>query len=200
MNVSKGTVVAIDYVLRDDSGNLIDQSQEGRPLQYLPGHGNLIPGLEAALEGKSEGDSLSVRLEPEQGYGCSRPEMIQVVPIDRFEGMEGEVQVGMQFHARTQDGVISVRVVKIEQDEVTIDGNHPLADCPLNFEVAVREIRLATEEELAHGHPHQAGGCCGGHGEEEGGCCGEHDHEHGGCCGEGDHDHASGGCCGGSGH
>jgi FKBP-type peptidyl-prolyl cis-trans isomerase SlyD len=181
MIISKGTVVSIDYVLTDDSGKLVDQSNEGRPLVYMQGYGNIIPGLEQALEGKAIDEQVKVRVDPEQGYGLSQAEMVQVVPMDRFEGMDGEVSVGMQFHARTeQGGVITVRVTKVEDDEVTIDGNHPLADQHLNFDVTVREIRLATIEELEHGHPHVAGGgCCGG------GNCGDHDHEGGHQCGSG---------------
>jgi FKBP-type peptidyl-prolyl cis-trans isomerase SlyD len=184
MIISKGTVVSIDYVLKDDEGNLVDQSDEARPLVYLQGFGNIIPGLEQALEGRETGDSVQVRVAPEQGYGLSRPEMVQVVPKDRFEGMEGEVEAGMQFHARTQEGgVITVRVVKVEDSEVTIDGNHPLADQHLNFDVNVKEIRLATVEELEHGHPHvEGGGCCGG------GNCDSPDKQDGDSC-----DH-SGGC------
>lgn len=168
MNICKGTVVSIDYTLKDDDGNVIDKSDESRPLEYLQGFGNIIPGLESAMDGKEIGESIEVRVEPEEGYGVSKPEMIQVVPSDRFEGMEGGVQVGMQFHARTeQGGTIQVRVVKVENDEVTIDGNHPLADQALNFSVTVKEVRLATAEEIEHGHPHvEGGGCCGGGGED----------------------------------
>lgn len=189
MKICKGTIVSIDYELKDDGGNLIDKSDENRPLTYLQGYGNIIPGLELELEGKREGDALKVRVEPEQGYGVSRPDMIQIVPLGRFEGVENGVQVGMQFHARTEQGVvITVRVVKVEGDEVTIDGNHELAGVALNFDVNIREIRLATVEELDHGHPHVSGGCCGGHGHGDGECCGgsekaeDCDHD-GSCCG-----------------
>jgi FKBP-type peptidyl-prolyl cis-trans isomerase SlyD len=142
---------------------------------------------------------LKVRVAPEDAYGLSREDRIQVVPKDRFQGMEGEIEVGMQFHARTSDGIISVRVSKVENDEVTIDGNHPLADQFLNFEVKVADVRLASEEEMDHGHPHREGGCCGGHEHGEGGCCGGHDDdedcEEGGCCGGGHGEgHGHGGC------
>lgn len=187
MIISKGTVVSIDYTLKDDDGNIIDKSDEGRPLVYMQGYGNIIPGLESAMEGKAEGDSVDVRVKPEEGYGVTRQEMIQVVPKDRFEGMEGEVEVGMQFHARTEQGVIAVRVTKVENDEVTIDGNHPLADQHLNFDVKVAEIRLATIEELEKGHPHvEGGGCCGG-GSCDSESCGDENCESNGSCGCGGH-------------
>lgn len=180
MVVSKGTVVSIDYTLKNDAGEVIDQSNPGQPLEYLQGSNNIIPGLENALEGRNVDESLSVRVSPEEGYGLSQPEMIQVVPRERFETDGATVEEGMQFHARTQQGIITVRVTKVEGDEVTIDGNHPLVDTPLNFDVTVKEIRLATEEELEHGHPHKEGGCCGGHGNGED--CEEH-HQNGGGCG-----------------
>jgi FKBP-type peptidyl-prolyl cis-trans isomerase SlyD len=174
MIISKGTVVSIDYTLKDDEGNVLDSSQEDRPLMYLQGAQNIIPGLEKALEGKSVGEQLDVRVSPEEGYGTARPEMVQIVPKDRFEGMEGEVEVGMQFHARNEEGgVVAVRVVKVENDEVTIDGNHPLADTHLNFSVKVADIRIASEEELAQGRPEFEGGCCGGQHKDEEGHCGE---------------------------
>jgi len=167
----------MDYALKDDEGTLIDQSQPGQPLTYLHGHGNIIPGLEAALSGKAVGESVEVRIEPKDGYGEPNPALEQVVPRDRFQGIES-LEVGMQFQASTEQGPISVRVVKIEGDDVTVDGNHPLAGKHLNFNVTVQEVRAASEEELQHGHPHQEGGCCGG-----GGHHGDDDScdSHGGC-------------------
>ncbi|MFP4069821.1 MAG: peptidylprolyl isomerase [Verrucomicrobiota bacterium] len=175
MQIKEGTVVAMDYALKDDEGTLIDQSQPGQPLAYLHGHRNIIPGLEAALEGKSAGDSVDVRVDPANGYGEKNPALEQVVPRDRFQGVE-DLQPGMQFQANTDQGPISVRVTDVEGDEVTVDGNHPLAGKHLNFSVTVQEVREATEEEKAHGHIHQGGeGCCGGEGEGEG------DSKEGGC-------------------
>lgn len=170
----------MDYALKDDEGALLDQSQPGQPMVYLHGHRNIIPGLESALTGKAVGDTVEVRVDPAEGYGESNPALEQVVPADRFQGVE-DLHVGMQFQASTQQGPISVRVVKVEGDQVTVDGNHPLAGKNLNFNVTVQEIRAATSEELEHGHIHQGGGCCGGgscddsegaEGAEGGGCCG----------------------------
>lgn len=170
MQIAEGTVVAMDYALKDDEGRLIDQSQPGQPLTYLHGHKNIIPGLEAALEGKATGDTVEVRVDPANGYGEPNPALEQVVPRDSFQGIEA-LEVGMQFQASTDQGPISVRVVKVDDDDVTVDGNHPLAGKHLNFNVTVQEVRPATEEELAHGHIHQSGGCCGGSRKGEGGCC-----------------------------
>jgi len=168
MQIKEGTVVEMDYALKDDEGTLIDQSQPGQPLAYLHGHRNIIPGLEAALEGKAAGDSVQVRIEPGEGYGEVNPALEQVVPRERFQGVE-QLEPGMQFQASTDQGPVSVRVTKVEGDQVTVDGNHPLAGKHLNFDVTIQGVREATEEEKAHGHIHQDGGCCGGEG-KDGGC------------------------------
>lgn len=170
MHIAEGTVVAMDYALKDDEGTVLDQSQPGQPLSYLHGHKNIIPGLENALEGKAAGDSVEVRVAPEDGYGEPNPALEQVVPRDRFQGVES-LEVGMQFQASTEQGPVSVRVVKVEDEDVTVDGNHPLAGKHLNFNVTVQDVRAATEEEIAHGHIHQEGGCCGGGGDDGGECC-----------------------------
>jgi len=158
MQITDGTVVSMEYALRDDEGWIIDQSQPGQPLTYLHGHKNIIPGLEAALQDKSTGDEVEVRVSPEEGYGEPNPALEQVVPKERFQGIEN-IEPGMQFQASTDQGPVSVRVVKVEDEEVTVDGNHPLAGKHLNFNVTVQDIRSATDEELAHGHVHQSGGC-----------------------------------------
>lgn len=179
MQISEGTVVVIDYALRNDEGTLIDQSHPDQPMAYLHGYRNIIPGLESALEGKVAGDVIEVRVEPTNGYGDTNPALEQVVPMDRFQGIE-KIEVGMEFQASTEQGPVSVRVVKIEDDDVTVDGNHPLAGKPLNFNVTVKEVRAGTEDELVHGHVHQAGGCCGGGscGSEE--SCETPEHKHSG--------------------
>jgi len=191
MQIGEGTVVAMDYALKDDEGTIIDQSQPGQPLSYLHGYKNIIPGLESALEGKGAGETVEVRVSPADGYGEINSELEQVVPRDRFQGID-ELEVGMQFQANTDQGPISVRVVNVEDDNVTVDGNHPLAGKHLNFNVTVQDVRAATEEELAHGHIHHGGGCCGGGG-GEGGCCNdEPSASEGECC----NDDGNGGGCG----
>lgn len=177
MQIAADSVVSMDYTLKNDAGNIIDQSQPGQPLTYLHGHGNIIPGLEAALLGKAVGESVDVRVEPAQGYGENNPSLEQVVPRERFQGVES-LEIGMQFQASTEQGPVSVRITKVEGEEVTVDGNHPLAGQHLNFSVTIQDIRDASDEEKAHGHISQAGGgCCGGGGGDagegsEGGSCG----------------------------
>lgn len=157
MKISKNQVVSIDYTLKDDKGNVIDSSEGHAPLLYIQGIGNIIPGLEKALEGKVVGDKLQVRIAPEEAYGNRDLGLIQQVPLEHFESPE-TLQLGMQFEVETQEGHLVVTVVKIEKDVITVDGNHPLAGVPLNFDVHVKEIRQATDEELQHGHAHGPGG------------------------------------------
>lgn len=171
MQITEGTVVSMEYALRNDEGAIIDQSQPDQPLTYLHGHRNIIPGLENELSGKSVGDQVEVRVSPEEGYGEKNPALEQVVPKERFQGIEN-IEVGMQFQASTDQGPVSVRVVNVDDEEVTVDGNHPLAGEHLNFNVTIQEVRAATEEEIAHGHVHQSSGCCGGSGGGESGGCG----------------------------
>ena len=158
MQITSQKVATIDYTLTDDQGTLIDSSKDGEPLAYIQGIGNLIPGLEEALEGKSAGDELSVSIQPDQAYGKRDEELLQAVPRTHFDGVD-ELQVGMQFRASSEDGDERVvTVVEVGDEQVTVDGNHPLAGQILNFEVKIVEVRDATQEELDHGHVHGPGG------------------------------------------
>lgn len=153
MQISKNSVVTLNYTLKNDQGETIDESQDGSFL-YLHGAGGIIPGLEIQLEGKSVGDSFSAHIKPEDGYGLRDDSMVQVVPRDMFE--EGHpVEEGVQFHAQSPEGdMLTVTVTKVDGDEVTVDGNHPLAGIALNFDIKIEGIREASAEEIEHGHAH----------------------------------------------
>lgn len=152
--IGENTVVNIHYELTDDQGNVLDSSKGAEPLSYLHGAGNIIPGLEKALVGKTEEDSFEVRIEPGEGYGEIMPELIQTLPRSAFQGVDN-VEVGMNFEAQAPNGEVQrVRVKDVQGDEVVIDANHPLAGVPLNFQISVVGVREATEEEVAHGHAH----------------------------------------------
>ncbi|MGB7386348.1 MAG: peptidylprolyl isomerase, partial [Pseudomonas neustonica] len=139
-------------------GEVLDSSDGGAPLVYLQGAGNIIPGLEKALEGKQAGDAVNVTVEPAEAYGEFNAELIAVLGRNMFEGVD-ELEVGMQFHASGPDGSMQIVTIKaLEGDEVTVDGNHPLAGEQLTFDVKVVEVRDATEDEMAHGHIHGEGG------------------------------------------
>lgn len=158
MEIAKNRVVSFEYTLKNDGGNIIDQSETGEPLIYLHGAENIIPGLEQALEGKRVNDALSVSIEAVDGYGEYNSEMTQVVPSSMFEGVDS-IEVGMQFQAQTEQGVQVIRVSEVNGDQITIDGNHPLAGERLHFDVTVTDIREASAEELEHGHVHSGGSC-----------------------------------------
>ncbi|MCV6623433.1 MAG: peptidylprolyl isomerase [Cellvibrionaceae bacterium] len=158
MEIKNELVGIIHYTLKNDDGATIDSSEGEAPLEYLHGFQNIVPGLEAELNGKKVGDSFKVSVEPEQGYGELDPNLVQELPKEMFQGVD-QVEVGMAFHAETQNGMQTVEVIEVDEDTVTIDGNHPLAGQTLNFEIEVVGIREATPEELQHGHVHSAEGC-----------------------------------------
>ncbi len=157
MQIAANKVATITYILKDNDGVLIDQADKDAPFAFILGVGSIIPGLETALEGKGAGDNINVTIEPAEGYGDRDDSMIQIMPKNMFEGVD-DVTPGMQFHAQTGEGMSVVTVTAVEDDNVTVDGNHPLAGVTLNFEVDVIEVRDPTEEELDHGHVHGPGG------------------------------------------
>lgn len=157
MEISADRVVTIHYTLKNDAGTVLDSSAGGEPLAYIQGHGNLVAGLEKALEGKQDGNTLQVVVAPADGYGVHDAALIQRVPKRALQGA-GEIKKGMQFQARTDDGMRLFTVTAVVGDMVTLDGNHPLADQNLHFDVEVVSVREATSEELEHGHVHGAGG------------------------------------------
>ena len=156
MQVADNMAVSIHYTLTNDDGEVLDSSIGDEALVYIHGGKNIIPGLEKALQGKIAGDKFNVRIAPEDAYGELMEEMIQVISRDMFEGIDN-IEVGMQFHADMSSGSGVVTVVNIEDDNITIDGNHPLVGLALTFDVEVIDVRAATEEEAAHGHIHGAG-------------------------------------------
>jgi FKBP-type peptidyl-prolyl cis-trans isomerase SlyD len=153
MQVADNMAVSIHYTLTNDEGEVLDSSIDDEALVYLQGSGNIISGLENALIGKVVGDKFKVRLDPEDAYGELMDDMIEVISREMFEGIDN-VEVGMQFHADVSSGTGVVTVVSIDGDNITIDGNHPLAGQALTFDVEVIDVRAATEEEASHGHIH----------------------------------------------
>ena len=155
MKVEEHAVVLIHYVLTNDDKEVLDSSEGQEPLAYLHGTGHLIPGLEAQLLGKAAGDQLDVTVQPNDGYGEFNGELVQTVSSDVFDGVDS-VEPGMQFQTSNEDGSggETITVISVENDEVTIDGNHPLAGVTLHFAVNIVNVREPTAEELEHGHVH----------------------------------------------
>lgn len=155
MQITDKTAVSIHYTLTNQHGEQLDSSRGESPLIYLHGSGNIIAGLEAALAGKQTGDKLNVTIAADQAYGEVSEDMIQVVSRTMFDGMD--IEVGMQFHAEVSHGPGIITITEIDGDDITIDGNHPLAGEALTFDVEVIDVRPATADEIAHGHVHGAG-------------------------------------------
>jgi FKBP-type peptidyl-prolyl cis-trans isomerase SlyD len=164
MKIANGTVVEIDYTLHLGDGEVVDRS-EGEPLAYIHGEGHIVPGLEQALAGLDVGEKKQVVVAPGDGYGEHDPRGVQEVSRQAFPD-DFDPKVGMQLVAEAPSGEPVQFVVKeVRQETVLVDFNHPLAGRTLHFDVTVREVRPATEEEIAHGHAHGPGGH--GHGHEE---------------------------------
>ncbi|MCM5703328.1 peptidylprolyl isomerase [Larsenimonas salina] len=153
MEIAQNTVVAFHYTLKNDSGEVLDSSEGREPLTYLHGAGNIVPGLEKEMAGKTEGEKFEVRVDSTEGYGEVQPALVQEVPRDAFQGVDN-VEPGMQFQAQTEGGPLLVTVKDVQGDTVTVDGNHPLAGEALNFDVSIQEVREASAEEVEHGHVH----------------------------------------------
>jgi FKBP-type peptidyl-prolyl cis-trans isomerase SlyD len=156
MQVADNMAVSIHYTLTNDEGEVLDSSINDEALVYLHGTGNIISGLEDAMYGKAVGDKFKVRVAAKDAYGEQSNEMIQVIHRDMFEGID-EIELGMQFHADIGSGSGEVTIVNIDGDDITIDGNHPLAGVALTFDIEVVAVRPSTKEELEHGHIHGAG-------------------------------------------
>ncbi|ACG73871.1 response regulator receiver protein [Anaeromyxobacter sp. K] len=154
MKIAKGSVVGLDYSLHLGDGKVVDQSEPGEPLTYLHGEGQIVPGLESALEGVDVGESRKVVVAPADGYGEHDPRGVQDVPRKAFPpGFDP--QVGMELTAEGADGEpVPFAIREVKPESVVIDLNHPLAGKTLHFEVTVRDVRAATAEELEHGHAH----------------------------------------------
>ena len=154
MQVEKNKVVEIEYTLKDDNGRVVDSSEGGEPLSYIQGVGNLIPGVESALEGKSSGERVQITVPPETGYGMRNESLVLSVERDKFSEIE-DLREGLRFQMDTPDGSMVFSVVEVGDAEVVVDGNHPLAGMTLNFDITIQSVRDATPEELEHGHVHR---------------------------------------------
>ena len=156
MTLEDNKVGLIEYKLTDETGETIDASN-GNPLAYLHGHGNLIPGLEKELAGKAVGDKFTTTVSAAEGYGERVDALIQTVPASMFQGVDN-IEIGMRFEAQSEQGMHSVEVTAVEDGNVTVDGNHPLAGVALTFDIEIMGVRDATDEEIEHKHAHGDGG------------------------------------------
>ena len=156
MEIGSKKVVSIAYTLKDDASEVIDSSAGGDPLVYIQGAGNLVSGLEKALEGRVKGDHVVVSVSPAEGYGSRDESLIRKVPVRKLAN--GKAVVGQRVRVQTDQGPLILLVTAVHGDYATVDPNHPLSGKTLHFEVDVVEVREATAEEVEHGHAHGPGG------------------------------------------
>lgn len=151
--VEEGAVVIIHFTLKDEAGQVLDTSDGQEPMPYLHGYDNIVPGLEAALDGKKVGESISVVVPPEEAYGFKSGAPDQAVPRNSFP-VEMEIEPEMQFFGEGDEGMVPIWVTKVTDEVVYITLDHPLAGEKLHFDVEIVAIRPANTEEKEHGHPH----------------------------------------------
>lgn len=160
MQISDFKAVFLNYSVTDGSGEVIDSSEVDGPLTYIHGTENLIPGLEQALEGRSQGEKLQVTVACGQAYGQRDESLVEAVPRANFPGIDS-IEPGMRFETEMDDGSpMVVTVVAVDDRQVTVDGNHPLAGKDLTFDLEITQVREATSEEIEHGHVHVEGQGC----------------------------------------
>lgn len=156
MKAATNTVVTMHYTLTDDGGNVIDSSAGAEPLSYLHGHGNIVPGLERALDGKESGHKSKQTISPSDGYGDKNPDLIFEAPRENFPP-DMKLEEGVRVNADGPNGPVTFIVVKLTEKGTLLDANHPLAGQALHFDIELVEVREATEEEKSHGHVHTPG-------------------------------------------
>ena len=136
---------------------MLDATKEGHPLVYMHGVGQLIPGLERALDGRSKGDKVDPVVKPEDGYGNRNDALVKTVSKKEFDD-SSTLELGMRVRVSNSKGAGDAWIVKLDGDDVTLDLNHPLAGETLHFDVTIVDIREATPDEISHGHVHGTGG------------------------------------------
>ncbi len=162
VKIEKDKIVSMDYEMKDEDGNVLENTEETGPGEFLVGHSQLMPAVEEALADKTVGDAVTVDLAPDQAFGERHEELVEKIDRDKFS-KEMPMEIGHQFEVPASDGQpMIVRVVDLTDSQVTFDSNHPLAGKSLSFTATVREVRDATDLEIEHGHPLAEDGCCGG--------------------------------------
>ena len=156
MKIEKDRVVRFHYSVSEQGAEPVESSRDGEPLAILAGHGNIIPGLEKAMEGREAGEKFAVDVAAADAYGEKREGMVQRVPKKHFGNQR--LAPGMQVVLNTNFGPRPVTIAKVGMSVVDVDLNHPMAGKDLHFDIEVVDVREATAEELEHGHVHGEGG------------------------------------------
>ena len=145
-------VIAFNYVLKNAQGDLLDKSEASQPMPFMEGMQQILPALEAVMVKMNEGDKQNVSLAAKDAYGEFKVEMIMEVPKEELAHIK--LELGSHIQLQLEKQVKVVKVSKIGETHITLDGNHPLAGVDLNFDVEIVLIRQATDEEMQHGHAH----------------------------------------------
>ncbi len=153
MKIAQDMAVTLHYTVKGPDGQVLDSSLEREPLQYLHGHGQIIPGLEKQLEGAEAGSNLQIHVQADEAYGPKHPELVFPVPRAQFDP-EVSLKPGTQVMTQGEHGPLVLTIVGVQDDTVLLDANHPLAGMDLDFSIQVVSVRAATREELSHGHGH----------------------------------------------
>lgn len=194
MKIIKKSVVKLNYNLSDESGKLIDSSDKNGSLIYIHGVGIMMPGIEKVVDGQESGFNFSGIIEPEDGYGEYKPEKVIPVPRVQFEHFIDEMEEGKLYNFDTGGGSTQLlKIIKIDEEFVTVDSNHPYAGERLALKCVVEDVRVASEEELKSIESNSGCGC-GSHGSESGGCCSSDNNKSGGCCSNSDDKSGKGSC------
>ena len=162
MKIEKDRVVRFHYAVavhadQEQGQESVENSKDGgQPLAILFGHGNIIPGLEKAMDGREAGDSFKATVPAAEAYGERRDGLSQRIPKKHFGAQK--LAPGMQVVLQTNFGPRAVTIQKVGMSVVDVDLNHPMAGKDLDFDIEVVEVREASAEELAHGHVHGDGG------------------------------------------
>jgi len=150
MDIAQSRVATVHFTLSDDSGQRITSTRGHDPLVYMHGNGSIISGLEAALEGRSAGDTFTVDIPPERGFGPRHDSLVQTLPRSMFTGTVVPA-VGEKLRAQTEKGPLDVVVTALDAGHITVDGNNPLAGRTLRADVEVLSVRVATAQEIQFG-------------------------------------------------
>ncbi len=157
MTIQDKKVVSFHYTLTNQDGEQMETTRDKKPMTYLHGAQNIIPGLESAMAGRSVGDEFQVTLEPADAYGEKKEANIQRISSKHFR-FPKKLKPGQIVGLQTRKGPVQVTIVKVGRFNVDVDSNHPMAGQALTFDVEVSTVRDATEEEISHGHAHGPGG------------------------------------------
>lgn len=157
MNITRNSVVNFHYRLYSIEGGELESSHQGDPVAYLHGHGGIMPGLEEAMEGRIVGETFTVDVPARKAYGVRKEDAQQRVPIKHLM-TKGKLKKGMTVTINTSEGPRDVTILKVGKFNVDIDANHPFAGMDLRFDIELKDVREATQDEIAHGHAHGVGG------------------------------------------